>query len=174
MPRKSSASTPRRRASAKAAFTETPRLISDEEKRELIRVHAAARAPQDPLQRMSLWAGVTLSILGIAVGWWLTVGQGIQQTASRTNEEMRRVTQELNEFADKVEAKNLPFMRPPTPPASAGSFEEVLRANLGSATRTRDLLSAPSATTSTDATTEPSEKEEPVTPDIPGLTPDEE
>jgi hypothetical protein len=174
MPRKAASSAPRRRASAKAGFAETPRLISEEEKRELIRVHAAARAPQDPLQRMSLWAGVTLSVLGIAIGWWLTVGQSVRHTADQTNEELHRVTQELNDFADKVDAKALPFMQPPTPEASAGSFEDMLRANLGHASRTRELLSASPAPTSTSET--PQQPSEPSTaPTIPpGLTPDPE
>lgn len=171
MPRKSS-SVPRRPRASKSqsgGFSATPRIISSEEKHELIRMHAAARAPQDPLQRVSLWAGVTLSVAALAFGWWLTVGQDIRQNAGEGSDEIRRAAAELDKFTEMLGSSSALDHLVPTPvsEATASSFDDLLRDNLsGSATRTRDLLSpAPDAATS-------SGQEAP--PRVPaGLTPDE-
>lgn len=58
----------------------TPRLLSSDEKRQLILAHAASRRPMDPVQRMSLWAGVIICTLFIIGGWMYTVGAGIKKS----------------------------------------------------------------------------------------------
>jgi hypothetical protein len=168
MPRKSS-SAPKRRKHATAA---TPRMLSEAEKHELIRLHVANRAPQDPLQRLSLWAGVSLCVTVLLVGWWFTVGVGVQQAVSTEDaEELRALTEELDRFTEQVETN--PLLNPPTvapsttSEATASGFDDILKENLGldsPATRTQDLL-VPRQPENVPPPT-------PVTP--PGLTPDSE
>lgn len=170
MPRKAS---PRAKASksagAPARFHDTPRLLSSDEKRELILAHAAARAPQDPLQRVSLWAGVTIASVVIVTGWFMTVGWKVGKTLSTGSEEVRQMTERLDRFSEQVES--MPTLRElnlprPTTEATAAEFETILKNHLASSTRTRDLLE-PSGGTST--TSVPMEKP---TDDYPGLIPD--
>lgn len=56
---------------------ERPRIMSSEEKRQLILAHAAERQPVDTIQRFSLWTGVIVCILAITVGWVYTMRQSI-------------------------------------------------------------------------------------------------
>lgn len=172
MPRKPSASAPKRRTTRRKSAAATPRMLSEAEKHELIRLHAAQRAPQDPLQRMSLWAGVSLCVAVLLVGWWFTVGTGIQQVVtSDRSQELRDLTEDLNRFTEEVETNpilNPPTVVPqPTSEATAAEFNDILRSNLGlddTATRTQDLL-VPSES----PPPEPVD-EGPTTP--PGLTPE--
>ncbi|MDF1496731.1 MAG: hypothetical protein P1P90_01585 [Patescibacteria group bacterium] len=65
---------------ASAASTpapERPRIMSSEEKRQLILAHAAMRQPVDTVQRFSLWTGVIVCVLAIAIGWVYTMRQTI-------------------------------------------------------------------------------------------------
>jgi hypothetical protein len=140
-------------------------MMSPAEKRGLILAHAAARAPQDPLQRMSLWAGVTLCVLMLIVGWWSTVGWTVRDTLSEPSSEVRALTEELDRFTEQVQSN--PLLVPPMPTATseatAASFDDLLKSNLqeepsdtAPATRTRPLL-------------EPAEPKTPTM--IPGLAP---
>ncbi len=50
--------------------------VSQDDKRLLIQAHSAMRAAKqshDPIQVMSMWAGVIVVTLAIAVGWWWSV-----------------------------------------------------------------------------------------------------
>ncbi len=80
---------------------ETPRILSSEEKRELILAHSRSQTGKDPLQRMTVWGGVMIVISGIAVGWWWTVGTGIQMTARKGLPEYQEITKKLDEFTRK-------------------------------------------------------------------------
>ena len=164
MPRKPSSIPKRPRASkTQQGFSDTPRIMSDEEKHELIRMHVAARAPQDPLQRISLWAGVTLSLFAIGFGWWMTTGQVIRRTATDGSADLREAAAELDRFTQMVETNDVLNRLAPSPvsEAEAGSFNDVLRSNL-SATRTQDLFVPAEQATSSDSQS-----------DVPaGLTPD--
>jgi hypothetical protein len=174
MPRKASSVPKKQRSSSTgAAFaSQAPRMMSEEEKHRMIMAHAAIRAPQDPLQRISLWAGVTLSVAAIATGWWFTVGQGIQYEAGQGSQELRRAAAELDKFTQMVESSaflNAPTNNP-TSNANAGSFDELMRSNLP---EQRNLF-APSDTgpdTQADATSTPPTPS--TAPSVPaGLTPD--
>lgn len=68
-----------RTRAAQPAITVAPRILSEEEKRQLILAHARSRKPVDPGQRMSLWAGVLVCVLFIVGAWVYTVGSGIQR-----------------------------------------------------------------------------------------------
>jgi len=70
---------PEGRASAPEIHV-APRILSAEEKRELILAHAAARHPIDPVQRVSVWAGVAVCVIFIVAGWFSTVGSGIRKS----------------------------------------------------------------------------------------------
>jgi len=152
-----------------AVFADTPRMISDDEKRELIRAHAAMRAPQDPLQRMSLWAGVTLSVLMIGAGWWLSVGQNVRNAVDQQSDQIHQATAELDKFVNLVQTSKI------THPdgvaqANAASFQELLKNDLFEHTSRTDVMAPASPTASS---TPPIKSSPPSAPTIPpGLTPD--
>lgn len=52
-------------------------LYTAEEKHRMIQAHAAMREPHDPVQLMSAWAGVAVTLLVVAVGWWWAAGSGL-------------------------------------------------------------------------------------------------
>jgi len=56
--------------------------LSREEKRQIILAHANMRKPHDPVQMMSMWAGVLACLLVVAVGWWWTVKPEISKQFS--------------------------------------------------------------------------------------------
>lgn len=78
-PKRTRKAAPKRVAAkaANASATERPRILSSEEKRQLILAHAAERQPVDGVQRLSLWSGVVVCILAIAIGWVYTMRQSI-------------------------------------------------------------------------------------------------
>jgi len=81
--RTSSKRSPRAAAEGRASAPEihvAPRILSSEEKRELILAHAAARHPIDPVQRVSVWAGVAVCVLFVVAAWFSTVGSGIRKS----------------------------------------------------------------------------------------------
>jgi hypothetical protein len=79
--RRASAKTaPVRSRKAAQAINAAPRIMSDEEKRQLILAHARARKPVDASHRMSLWAGVFVCVVFVVGAWLYTVGSGIQRT----------------------------------------------------------------------------------------------
>lgn len=170
MPRKASSIPKKQRVlrNAGAFEADTPRMMSDEEKHRMIMAHAAARAPQDPLQRVSLWAGVTLSVAALAVGWWFTVGTGIQQNVGQGSEQLRQAAAELDKFTNLVQtspALNNPA-NSPTSAADAATFGNVMRDNL--------FKPADDSTADANATSTPTDqKSPPSAPSVPaGLTPD--
>lgn len=72
-----SASVPRVRRAAAAApepLNLRGRLTTDQEKRELILAHSAMRRAKDPVQVMSVWAGVGASAIVVLIAWaWVFV-----------------------------------------------------------------------------------------------------
>jgi len=67
---------------ASAPAPERPRIMSSEEKRQLILAHARERQPVDAVQRFSLWTGVAVCVLAITVGWVYTMRQSIAGSIS--------------------------------------------------------------------------------------------
>lgn len=179
MPRRSPPRQKSPRGSASPAeFQDTPRLISSDEKRELILAHAASRSPQDPLQRMSFWAGIAVAVAVIAGGWWTTVGWQVQQSIGHGGEDLKEVTKRLNEFTEQVDSNPMfksPALDSPTAQAAAAELSERIKAalNASSTERESDLMapSAPGAPTSSDAAASPA-PQFPIDPTSPGLTPD--
>ncbi len=81
--RRSSSKNPRTAGARRAPAPEihvAPRILSAEEKRELILAHAAARHPIDPVQRISVWAGVAVCVVFVVAAWFSTVGSGIRKS----------------------------------------------------------------------------------------------
>ena len=71
----------RTKAPARVSFREpTPPLLSPDEKRQLILAHAETRQPFDHTQRVSMWVGLTMSIVFV-VGLW---AYGFGTTISRS------------------------------------------------------------------------------------------
>lgn len=70
-----------------ASFSEgRPRVLSAEEKRQLILAHAAQREPVDNVQRFSLWMGIAVCVLAITVGWVYSMRQTIAGAISSDNQ----------------------------------------------------------------------------------------
>lgn len=143
-------------------FDETPRVLSAEEKHELIKAHAALRSPQDPVQRLTLWAGVLIAMIAIVAGWWYTVGTNVRETIQIGTSDLREKTQELDAFTNIAEQN--PIVNPPALPgvtseASAAQFAEILNLilvgeELPTSTRRDDLLAPASTTTKSTSTNE--------------------
>jgi len=57
-------------------------LLSSDEKREMIRAHAAMRATRDPVHMATLWAGVAATFLVVIGGWAWAFGPSFLQAAS--------------------------------------------------------------------------------------------
>lgn len=166
---------------------ETPRILSSEEKRELILAHARSQTGKDPLQRMTVWGGVMIAMAGIAVGWWWTVGANIQQNAQNGSPEFRQMAENLNEFTQTVKSETDSLQKPlnPTSNANAGEASGLLKAVLegdGSKKRRDDLLAPPSknsvqatstASASSTASSDTNTPSQLIDPETPGLTPEQ-
>lgn len=73
--------------------------MSQEEKRQLILAHAARHRPLDPVQRLSLWAGVVICLLFVVGAWAYTVGSGIRRSMARPmDENLNAVLEAAREF----------------------------------------------------------------------------
>jgi len=171
------------RVGSEEEFSETPRLLNDEEKRQLILAHAASRASKDPVQRATMWAGMFVALAVIVGGWWMSVGGRIQQGVSNTGEkDWKAMGEQLDTFTERLRTDpivNAPNISTPTSAASAAEDIDMVQAVVGNgnAKAGRDDLMGPggtyASTTSSDA---PSDKpmpfEEVVDPNDPGLTPE--
>ncbi len=97
-----------RRPSSRHVHTQTaasmnadePRMISSDEKRELILAHAEARSRR-PTQNwgMGYYIGIAASCLVVATGWWLTIGTSLRV---RLPTEPDQAAQILKEQTDKL------------------------------------------------------------------------
>jgi hypothetical protein len=166
---------------------ETPRILSPDEKRELILAHAAMRAPQDPFQRFTMWSGIAVAIMALVGGWWLTVGWSVERAVEQGNVDLRKMTSSLNEFTQEVKTNPIlahPEIPTPTSNVQAAELVDNLKELLEQASSTprTDLLSpnAPSSSSSVTVSSTEAVAEAPTGPSFiidtntPGLTPDPE
>ena len=73
-----------------------PRLLSADEKRELILAHAAARGPEPHPFGLGSYIGIIACCLFVVGGWWFTVGAHFRRTISlRKDPAAQLVTQEV-------------------------------------------------------------------------------
>ncbi len=85
-----------------------PRVLSAEEKRQLILAHAAQREPVDNVQRFSLWMGVIVCVLAITVGWVYSMRQTIAGAITSQNQSAEesidydKIKDSLNTNIDKM------------------------------------------------------------------------
>ncbi|MCI0479439.1 hypothetical protein L0Y59_02745 [Candidatus Uhrbacteria bacterium] len=95
MPIKRRVTATKRRTAARkdeAASGMPPRILSSDEKHELILAHAEARHPADPVQRITMWVGVGVCVAFVAIAWFSTVGTGIRSSiAGSGDSEVRQV-----------------------------------------------------------------------------------
>ncbi len=98
-PRRAAAkATPKRAAKRTAPPAEEPEVfisgrgLSADEKRRIILAHAAMRETRDPVQIVSMWAGVTATALMVLFGWWWAVKP---QIAKNYNNELRPAVSDL-------------------------------------------------------------------------------
>ncbi|MBU1348741.1 hypothetical protein KJ781_01580 [Patescibacteria group bacterium] len=93
------------RKSTAASGDIPPRILSSEEKRELILAHAEARHPSDPVQRFSMWAGVAVCVTFVLVGWFSTLGSGIRSSlAGNMDPGVRQALEEGKRAMDEAPA----------------------------------------------------------------------
>jgi len=106
-PTKRSAAKPvQKRATKRAAKPEeqpevfvSGKGLSSEEKRRIILAHAAMRETHDPVQIVSMWAGVTATALMVLFGWWWAVKPEIAKTY---NNELRPAVTDLGSSIKNV------------------------------------------------------------------------
>jgi len=167
---------------ADGVFSDTPRIITPEEKRSLILAHANARGPKDPMQRVTLWAGVGIALAAIIGGWFMTVGYHVKTEFAGSGQGLKKLADELDAFTESAKTNpvvNPPKLPGPTTAAAAAQFEEVLQDILNedahsSTTRRNDLLapSAPSVSSTNEGSPAPESVSMPIDPNSPGLIPD--
>lgn len=171
-----------RMAQYEEELDETPRILSSEEKREMILAHARSQTGKDPLQRMTVWGGVMIAVCGIAVGWWWTVGTTLHGSVQKGSPEYQAMTENLNEFTKTIrqEQDSLRKSTLPTNSANAGEPSGLMKALLegdGRKVQRNDLL-APHPTgavqTSTSTDTDTDTPTQLIDPAEPGLTPDQQ
>lgn len=106
---------PTRRAPAKKANVRTraaspdiqvaPRIMSDEEKHQLILAHSRARKPVDQGQRASVWVGAAVCIIFIAGAWMMTIGSTLKKAmAGPMNEAFSTSLDLTKQFAEGTTA----------------------------------------------------------------------
>ncbi|MEO5927792.1 MAG: hypothetical protein ABIO72_03660 [Patescibacteria group bacterium] len=80
-----------------------PRILSEEEKHQLIRAHARARQPVDRRQQVTLWAGVAVCIAFVVGAWLYTVGSGIKKSfAGQMDPNLKHSLELSKQFADET------------------------------------------------------------------------
>ncbi len=90
-----------------AVHVATPRFLSAEEKRQLILAHAEMRRPHDPLQMLSVWAGVAVTVLVLVVGYWYATKPSFVEAQSKPfDAELAPALQNIQAFTEKM--KELP------------------------------------------------------------------
>lgn len=82
----------------------TPRVLSREEKRELILAHAANRKPMHPRDKMTLWGSVIICAVAIAAAWIAVVPSGIRRIMAAPSDAsgMRDVRTAGEELRDEI------------------------------------------------------------------------
>lgn len=173
-----------RASQAEEELQETPPILSSEEKRELILAHARSQSAKDPMQRMTVWGGVMISLGALAFGWWWTVGSSIQTKWQGGSPEFQAMTNALNDFSQSLQVESEALKGPltPTDTANASEYPDLLKAVMdGSEQKARrnDLLaparksatSTPSIHTTT-TTDQPNVIVPIIDPNEPGLEPD--
>lgn len=182
----------RTRSQKTASFKETSRILSPEEKHRLILAHASMRTPKDPVQRITMWAGLSVAVLAIVGGWWVTVGSQVRQNIRLSDTDtgaIRSMTERLNAFTEAVTNEDSTVgavLNDPTSSAQASEFGELIQAVLegedDANAYERDDLLAPKRITSTSTQQELVSDKEPeeedsggyaIDPNMPGLTPSE-
>lgn len=81
----------------------TPRFLSSEEKRQLILAHAAMRRPHDPIQMLSVWAGVVATVAVLVVGYWYATKPSFVEASNQPfDSELAPALENIKVFSDKV------------------------------------------------------------------------
>ncbi len=156
-------------------------LLSREEKRQIILAHAAARRPTDPVQVTSMWLGVAVCAVIVAVGWWWAVKPEINkgfdaglkpalaeasQTASEVGDSMQGATgnELIRNAADGASRQMQLIKEQAAAQADARrTMERVLSGTDEAASGTRDLFNPETVVTGTPAvqTEKPTETSKP-------------
>ena len=82
-------------------------VLSREEKRQIILAHAKMHKPHDPVQIMSMWAGVAVCVAAVVLGWWWSVRpeigtqffHGVDSTKAQASESVTMAKQIVDEVS---------------------------------------------------------------------------
>lgn len=88
----------------------TSRLISADEKRQLILAHSESRRPMDRQARISMWIGLTVSIVFVVAAWMYTMGGTIRKSfagepdpaVQTVIEGGKRLGEQFNEISSEI------------------------------------------------------------------------
>lgn len=90
-----------------AVHEATPRFLSADEKRKLILAHAEMRRPHDPVQMLSVWAGVAVTMMVLVVGYWYATKPSFVEAQSKPfDEQLAPALENVQIFTQKI--KELP------------------------------------------------------------------
>lgn len=90
---------------AEAPVAATPRFLSADEKRQLILAHAAMRRSRDPVQMMSVWAGVAVTVLVLVVGYWYATKPSFVEASQKPfDEQLAPALEDVSAFTQKMKA----------------------------------------------------------------------
>ncbi|MCC7357790.1 hypothetical protein IT408_04815 [Candidatus Uhrbacteria bacterium] len=85
----------------------TSRFISAEEKRRLILAHAEMRRPHDPVQMLSVWAGVAVTMMVLTFGYWYATKPSFVEAQMKPfDEQLNPAMETVQVFSQKM--KELP------------------------------------------------------------------
>ncbi|MBU0540392.1 hypothetical protein KKD88_02545 [Patescibacteria group bacterium] len=86
-PRTTSGAIRPKRAKSAASAKNKPKILSLDEKRELILAHTRARRPLDATQKVSMWAGVIVCSVFVALFWLYATNDGITRALAEPRDE---------------------------------------------------------------------------------------
>ena len=90
---------------SQGAVATRPPIVGADEKRELILAHAAMRKPRDPVQMLSLWAGVVTTFLVVISAWWWASKPGYLRLLSASPREgFESVQQNYDQMHQKMQS----------------------------------------------------------------------
>lgn len=130
-------------------------IVSPDEKRELILAHASMRRPHDPVQLLSVWAGVAATFVVIVGAWWWSTKPEYLRIFSTPLtsglEPMVQDAKDLGSDISDISSKRASSLSQELEKAAArlDALDRESRLKQGAVTRMTSLIEAASAATST-------------------------
>ncbi|MBU1032851.1 MAG: hypothetical protein ABII13_01430 [Patescibacteria group bacterium] len=95
-----------------STYQATPRIISEDEKRQLILAHVDAREPIDSRKQVNLWMGVGVCVCIVVGAWLLTVGGNIKRIWTKPlDANLQQALDDTRYFKETVVKENMDDVR---------------------------------------------------------------